>query len=347
MVIGIIGAGIAGLTAGRILSKAGHDVTVLEKSKGFGGRMATRYAGKDLQLKLDHGISYFTAKSPEFQDFTAELLEKKVIKLWGDDFLFYDGEKILERNPNQREGATFAAADGMNSIGKYLSRWVDVKNNTRVGGLTYIGENRRKKRSWMINLISRETFEADAVIIATPAPQAYGILNTTIDETSTLKIVREIDEISYNPSYSLMLGFDKSNTPDWDGIHASNSSIRFISNESSKHENQDQCTIVVHSTAEFARKHRKSDEETVKKALLSELADIAGGWSVTPEWSQLHFWRFSQPAQTLNRPFFEMEVEETPLALVGDYYESGDIDAAYRSGYKLAKHWEEKYKGWE
>jgi len=347
MVIGIIGAGIAGLTAGRILAQAGHDVTILEKSRGFGGRMATRYAGSDLQLKLDHGISYFTARSPEFQKFTAELLEKKVIKLWGENFLFYDGEKILKRNPNQKEGPNFTAVNGMNSIGKYLSRWVDVKNEARVGGLTHIGENRRKKRSWMINLQSRDTFEADAVIIATPAPQAYGILNTTIDEVSTLKMVRDIDEVSYNPSYSLMLGYEKSNTPDWDGIHASNSPIRFISNETSKRSDQNECTLVVHSAAKFARKHRNSDEETIKKELLSELSDVAGGWSVTPEWSQLHFWRYSQPAKTLDRPYFEMEVEDTPLALVGDYFEGDDIDAAYRSGFKLGKFWEEKFKGRE
>lgn len=347
MVIGIIGAGIAGLTAGRLLAQAGHEVTILEKSRGFGGRMATRYTGKDLQLKLDHGVSYFTADSPEFQQFTAELLDKKIIQLWGEDFLFYDGEKIVERNPNKRDSAIFTAVDGMNSIGKYLSRWVDVKSDTKVGGLTHIGENRRKKRSWMINLLSRETFEADAVIIATPAPQAYGILNTTTDEVSTLKMIREIDEVSYDPSYSLMLGYGDTVHPKWQAIQCKNSSIRFISNEGSKRDVGENCTLVVQSSPAFARNHRHSDEEQVKKALLSELAEIVGGWTTTPEWSQLHFWKFSQPMKSLKRPYFEMEIEETPLALVGDYFEGNDVDAAYRSGYKLAKHWIEKYKGLE
>jgi renalase len=61
----------------------------------------------------------------------------------------------------------------------------------------------------MINMSSSDTFEADAIIIATPARQAYGLLNTTIDEIDTLRIVREIDEIYYEPSYSLMLGYGK------------------------------------------------------------------------------------------------------------------------------------------
>ena len=40
--IGVVGAGMAGLTAARILSDQGQDVVVVEKARGAGGRiMAT------------------------------------------------------------------------------------------------------------------------------------------------------------------------------------------------------------------------------------------------------------------------------------------------------------------
>ena len=99
MVIGIIGAGIAGLTAGRYLAKQGHDVTILEKSRGYGGRMATRYAGKDNSSKMDHGLSHFTPKSTHFQKFTAELMEKGLVKRWGDKIALYDGKKFYLKIP--------------------------------------------------------------------------------------------------------------------------------------------------------------------------------------------------------------------------------------------------------
>ncbi len=343
MVIGIIGAGISGLIAGKLLAKAGHEVTILEKSRGYGGRMATRYVGKNKEYKLDHGLTHFTIKSPEFQSFTVELLEKKLIKLWGENIHFYDGEQIFENNPNTPNTPTFTAVNGMNTIGKYLARSVDVKTNTLVGGLTYIGKNRTKKRSWMVNLSAGNTFEADAIILATPAPQAYGILQTTVDETDMLKIIRQIDEVNYKPAYSLMLGFKGKDLPEWEGIICNHKDVDFISNESSKRSTNGNCSLIIQSTETFAREHRNSDTEFVAQKLHGALTDITGGWASSPEWSQLHFWKFSRALQTIKAPFLEYEEKEVPLALVGDYFEGNTVDDAYKSVYKLAQKWIRDY----
>ena len=55
----VIGAGMAGLTVARTLRKAGYQVTVFDKSKGTGGRLASRsYPGG----WIDHGAPYFSAE---------------------------------------------------------------------------------------------------------------------------------------------------------------------------------------------------------------------------------------------------------------------------------------------
>ncbi len=343
MVIGIIGAGLAGLTAGRLLAKSGHEVTIIEKSKGYGGRMATRYAGKDLNTKLDHGLSYFEAKSPEFQSFVVELLDQGLVKRWGDKISFYDGENLYAKSPNLENNVSFAATKGMNSIGKYLSRWVDVKTETLAGGLTHIGPNRSRKRSWMINLTASNTFEADAVILALPAPQAYGILQTATDEVQALKIIREIDEVAYSPCYSLMLGYGDKEIPEWEGIQCQNSPIQFISNEGSKKASKQECSLVVQATPGYTRSVYKQKEEVITKQLLDHLSSIAGSWSAAPEWSQLHYWRYSRAEKILGRSFMELDFEDAPLALIGDYFQGNTVDDAYRSGYLLAKEWINKY----
>jgi renalase len=61
--IAIIGAGMAGVSAGRLLADRGHRVTLLEKSRGCGGRCATkRWEGHI----VDHGAQYFTLRHPDF-----------------------------------------------------------------------------------------------------------------------------------------------------------------------------------------------------------------------------------------------------------------------------------------
>ena len=61
--IAIIGAGIAGITLARQLQGSAK-VSVFEKSRGFGGRMATRRHGS---YQFDHGAQFFTARSKQFQ----------------------------------------------------------------------------------------------------------------------------------------------------------------------------------------------------------------------------------------------------------------------------------------
>ena len=59
----VVGAGISGLLAARELSDAGWRVTVLDKGRGVGGRMATRRTGG---ARFDHGAQFFTVRDERF-----------------------------------------------------------------------------------------------------------------------------------------------------------------------------------------------------------------------------------------------------------------------------------------
>ena len=55
--VAVVGAGISGLTRARTLADYGLPVTVFEKSRGVGGRMATRRS--DNGAVFDHGCAVF------------------------------------------------------------------------------------------------------------------------------------------------------------------------------------------------------------------------------------------------------------------------------------------------
>ena len=61
--IAVIGAGMAGLACAHELLRADAKVTVFERSRGLGGRLATRRQG---DLAFDHGAQFVTARSRPF-----------------------------------------------------------------------------------------------------------------------------------------------------------------------------------------------------------------------------------------------------------------------------------------
>ena len=67
--IAIIGSGIAGLAAARTLAEAGRAVQLFDKSRGSGGRLASKRSSIG---DLDIGAPYFTARDAHFQAAVAQ-----------------------------------------------------------------------------------------------------------------------------------------------------------------------------------------------------------------------------------------------------------------------------------
>ena len=68
--VAVIGAGIAGLACAATLARAGIGVTLFEKSRRPGGRVATRRVEG---LSFNHGAQFATAHGPDFAALLAGL----------------------------------------------------------------------------------------------------------------------------------------------------------------------------------------------------------------------------------------------------------------------------------
>ena len=75
MQIAVLGAGVSGLTAARLLKEKGHDVKVFEKNDTVGGLARTRYT--DGYLYDPHGGHIFNSKHQEVVDWVFSILPKE------------------------------------------------------------------------------------------------------------------------------------------------------------------------------------------------------------------------------------------------------------------------------
>jgi predicted NAD/FAD-dependent oxidoreductase len=336
MIIAIIGAGISGLAAGIELKKSGHEVIIFEKSRGYGGRMATRYAENDKNLKLDHGVPFIISESDDFGKLIEKLSAKNILKEWKGKLIFRDqnGKQKVDNQDIKR----FNAPNGMNSIGKFLGNDLDIRFSERIKRLA-IDE---KQHNWRLISESGIIEKIDALIISAPAPQAVELLSTAGKGINAQSMIKELDKVKYAPQFALMLTYNHKDEPDWGMMNVDDEIINFISYESKKRD-LDKTAIIVHSTPDFATKYLDKDREKVTDLMLERLISLIGKWADYPEWKQTHLWRYSQTRNWLPYDFMEISGNDTPLALVGSYMKGKTVESAYLSGLKLARHWEKKF----
>eukprot|EP00292_Cryptomonas_paramecium_P017760 CAMPEP_0113665304 /NCGR_PEP_ID=MMETSP0038_2-20120614/2231_1 /TAXON_ID=2898 /ORGANISM="Cryptomonas paramecium" /LENGTH=109 /DNA_ID=CAMNT_0000580643 /DNA_START=80 /DNA_END=405 /DNA_ORIENTATION=+ /assembly_acc=CAM_ASM_000170 len=80
--VAVIGAGIAGCSAARVMKDAGADVEVFEMGFGPGGRMASRKTREVPGLSINHGAPFFSVNDAVFQEFLQPYISEGVVAPW-------------------------------------------------------------------------------------------------------------------------------------------------------------------------------------------------------------------------------------------------------------------------
>src|SRR5436189_4809347 len=95
----IVGAGMAGLTAGLLLKNAGHKVTILEGQNRLGGRILT-YRGFAGDMYGEFGAMRFPLQHSLVQHLIQEKfkLETKPFPMYDEDTLIYLQGKAVRRS---------------------------------------------------------------------------------------------------------------------------------------------------------------------------------------------------------------------------------------------------------
>ena len=311
----IIGAGIAGLMAGARLKENGINITVLEKSTGVGGRMATRRIEGSV---FDHGAQYFTVENEIFRHYIAKWLEKGIVRQWPSE-----NNQSLPEPFNQ---PIFIGNNGMTALPKYLAQNLPVKLNRRITTINH-GDNQ-----WEIMSDADEMFKADAIILTAPLPQSLDLMRSG-NLHSANGFYHKLDAISYHSCLALMvLTKDKVKFPVPGAIKLSGEPLTWIVDNTKKKISRGNSAITIHSGNEFSRKYWEMENDALAKNILYTASD----W-VDAEYIgyQLKRWKYSQPRSLYPERCFFLTTP-LPLALAGDAFAETGVEGAALSGLAAA-----------
>ncbi|PKL78550.1 MAG: NAD/FAD-dependent oxidoreductase [Candidatus Melainabacteria bacterium HGW-Melainabacteria-1] len=317
----VIGAGIAGIIAARRLLKLDWQVTVLEKSKGLGGRMATRRIGEAV---FDHGAQFFTMHSMFFRVLVEHMQDEGVVGEWSRGFL--NGDRILSLDGYLR----LYGRAGMSAVAKYLAEPLDVRMQEDVLAIEAIGPK------WRVRCKSGSEFEADSLILTAPLPQALTLVQQIPAFDPELE--KRLKELKYEPCITVMATLDgPSGIPDPGAIASADpmSPIAWMADNRIKGISPVDC-VTIHGTGHFSRQHWKLDREAAGDMLWQAAQPLLAADRVE---MQCHGWRFARPVTVLPENYLMVQ-QTPPLLLAGDAF--GDmfhpVEGAALSGLEAAKH---------
>ncbi len=323
----VVGAGIAGLLAARTLVDRGFEVLVLDKARGVGGRMATRWfepaagAAEVGRAVWDHGAQFFTARDGAFKAWVDEWLEAGVARVWADGFA---GGKRLESSDGHPR---YRGSAGMSEIPKHLSQGIDVRLNERVASID------EAEGRWRVRADDGETeHRAGALILTPPVPQSLALVDA--GGVRLPEAVRgSLERITYAPCIALLARIDgASRVPEPGAMRLDGEPIGWIADNRKKGISPEATTLTVHAGPEFSQAHWDSASDEVARLLLEAAAEWIGGEILS---TQVHRWRYSQPVDLHPEPCL-VSPGPPPLVFAGDAFGGPRVEGAALSGLAAA-----------
>lgn len=327
--IAIVGAGMAGLICAKTLQDAGRDVVVIDKSRGLGGRLATRRLAN---THADHGVCYLKPKGDRFKAFIQDLVDRNIVSLWSDRLhtLNADGELLLDANPSAR----YAAPNGATAIAKDLAQGLTVELGQVINAIRPI------EQGWQLTSQNPDfDLTASIVILAIPAPQALPLVQTIANS----EFIQQIEDVTFAPSLTAIAAYSPElrsqfTATNLRGVTCDDKILGWIGFDSTKQLNPTQPTIILQSNAEFASAHFDStDLPAIAQQLCDRAAEVLALPTIaTPELLQIQRWKYAFAVNPITAPVLAATTT-APLFCIGDWCGGNRVENAFLSGLAMAE----------
>ncbi len=316
MRVTIVGAGVAGLVAANELTAAGADVTIVDKGRSVGGRLATRRIGDG---RFDHGAQFFTVRTPAFRRLVDDWMDRDVVRVWSHGF----GADGGDGHPR------YVATDGMNSLAKDLAAGLAATTcsiETSTMAFTVRAPSQERGESgWDLVIDDGTVRSSDAVILTSPLPQSLALL---VD--SGIELDPTLMRTEYDRTIALLALLDGPPAiPTPGAVQDGDDVFSFIGDNKAKGVSPVEA-VTFHANPEWSRAHWDDD------ALPGLLRDAARPWIGTASIieAQVKKWRLATPRTIWPDPCWVSE--DGPIVLAGDAFAGPKVEGAHNSGLAAA-----------
>ncbi|MBP6406768.1 MAG: FAD-dependent oxidoreductase [Ramlibacter sp.] len=335
----VIGAGMAGITCARTLAQAGHQVTVFEKSRGFGGRMSTRSSPFGT---FDHGAQYFTVRDARFAQAIATA--SATVKPWSANAV-----RVLDPHGRVAEAAMpspeahYVGTPGMNALvrawAQPLAQQGRVELQTQV---TRVERDALDARRWQLRTTgmddSTHVYSGfDGVVLALPSAQAHALLQASALAPA---LAQQVAGVQVAPCWTLMLAYPNAVQPNlahlgpqWNAALSTHHRIAWLARESSKPGRDPIERWTVQASAAWSREHLEDDAPRVQAKLLKAFAEVTG-IRAEPAHAEVHRWRYAKTETPLGKSF--LWDARARIGICGDWCLGHRVENAFVSGLELA-----------
>lgn len=312
----VIGAGWAGLKAATELSAAGHKVLVLEKSRGAGGRSATRRIDG---ARFDHGAQYFTARSAAFGRRLQQWRDAGLVQPWKPRLAVIGGRA---GHGNPEDTPRFVGVPGMNAVCRQLAEPLECRYRQRVTGV-------RLDQVWQVSLDDGESIEARRLVVTAPPAQAAELLGATDP------LHERLSAVAFNPCIAVMLDFEQAFDPGFDAAFVNtDGALAWIARDSSK-PGRDGNAWLLHAGADWSRDHLEESFDDLAARLAAAFGEVVGEALPASRVCAAHRWRYSQAVEAFDDG--ALVDTERRLAIAGDWLAGSRIEGAWTSGRKAGQ----------
>jgi predicted NAD/FAD-dependent oxidoreductase len=326
--VAIVGAGLAGAACARALADAGFAVQVFDKSRGVGGRMASRRAewtgpdGSPNPVRFDHGAPAFEARSEAFLGFVEAAERDGLLARWAP---VVDRDGRLDRD----ETPQWVPTPDTPALCRALLADLPLVTGCTVDAL------RHETGGWVLETGGDVVAHGvGSVVVAIPPPQAAVLLAPHRPDWA-----ERARAIAMLPCWTLMAVTDApAPLPAWDLARPGTGPLGLIVRSDARPGRTRVSGLahwVVHAGEAWSRAHLEDPAADVQARLQDALAQHVGqplAW----RHASAHRWRYAHaPADAAVPERCDWDAD-AGLGACGDALGGAGVEGAWLSGRALA-----------